>query len=87
MYIYIHDDNYAPPTTLTANMTCSDSDVIIVLDSSGTIGDKWPVLKQFSIDLINALMVRDSVIRVGVIAYAYKVCIYVCAYIRVRVRV
>ena len=54
-------------------MTCSDSDIIVVLDSSGTIGEKWPILKQFTIDLIASLMMRDSLIRIGVVAYAYQV--------------
>lgn len=59
--------------TTAANMTCSDSDIIVVLDSSGTIGDSWPILKQFTIDLINSLMMRDSLIRIGIVAYAYQV--------------
>ncbi|KAI0232634.1 hypothetical protein LSAT2_017058, partial [Lamellibrachia satsuma] len=50
------------------------ADLIFVLDSSGSIGFmNWFVVKQFVIDVVKGLKVRDDQTRIGIVSYSTMV--------------
>ena len=72
-YIFIYNNicSYNGPTMIVGKRNCT-IDLVFVVDRSATMHNEWALVKQFLLEMIDAVMISNINVKVGIVSYNKK---------------